>query len=157
MEQARQRYAGRGKEGRSRLLNEVCELCGYERKYAIKVLSGRSDCGRKRAKRGGSQTIYGVAEREVIKAIWLAAEQPCGKSLKAALRVWLPHYEKRHGQLESSLRPRCWARARFLNQEIRNPFSRKRNASCVPALKAWPLLPYRSASRQRCRGPFVAA
>jgi len=26
----------------------------------------------------------------VIKAIWLAAEQPCGKSLKAALELWLP-------------------------------------------------------------------
>jgi hypothetical protein len=26
-----------------------------------------------------------VAEREIIKAIWLAAEKPCGKRLKAAL------------------------------------------------------------------------
>ena len=38
LEQARQRYGKRGREGRSRLLDEVCELCGYERKYAIKVL-----------------------------------------------------------------------------------------------------------------------
>ena len=90
LEQARQRYGKRGREGRSRLLDEVCELCGYE----------RSD-GRKR---GGSQAIYGVAQREVIKAIWLAAEQPCGKRLKAALEVWLPHYEKRRGCLAESLR-----------------------------------------------------
>ena len=41
LEQARQRYGKRGREGRSRLLDEVCELCGYERKYAIKVLSGK--------------------------------------------------------------------------------------------------------------------
>jgi hypothetical protein len=86
LEQARQRYAKRGREGRSRLLNEVCELCGYERKYAIKVLSGkRAIVGSNGHKRGGSQTIYGVAEREIIKAIWLAAEKPCGKRLKAAL------------------------------------------------------------------------
>jgi hypothetical protein len=39
LEQARQRYSKRGREGRSRLLDEVCELCGYERKYVIKVLS----------------------------------------------------------------------------------------------------------------------
>jgi len=38
-----------------------------------------------------------VAEREVIKAIWVAGEQPFGKRLKAALEVWLPHYEKRRG------------------------------------------------------------
>ena len=41
LEQARQRYGKRGREGRSRLLDEVCELCGYERKYAIKVLGGK--------------------------------------------------------------------------------------------------------------------
>ena len=40
----------------------------------------------------------------MIKAIWLAAEQPCGKRLKAALEVWLPHYEKRRGRLAESLR-----------------------------------------------------
>jgi hypothetical protein len=41
LEQARQRHGKRGREGRSRLLDEVCELCGYERKYVIKVLSGK--------------------------------------------------------------------------------------------------------------------
>ena len=91
LEQARQRYGKRGREGRSRLLDEVCELCGYERKYAIKLLSGkRAIIGSKGRECGGSQAIYGVSEREVIKAIWLAAEQPCGKRLKAALKVWLP-------------------------------------------------------------------
>jgi hypothetical protein len=89
-------------------LDEVCELCGYERKYVIKVLSGKRAVFGSR-KRGGSQAIYGVAEREVIKAIWLAAEQPCGKRLKAALKVWLPHYEKRRGRLAAGLRQRVLA------------------------------------------------
>jgi hypothetical protein len=40
----------------------------------------------------------------VIRAIWLSAEQPCGKRLKAALELWLPHYEKRHGALSEALR-----------------------------------------------------
>lgn len=85
LEQARRRYEGRGKEGRSRLLDEVCALCGYERKYASKLLGGkRAIAGRSGRRRGGSQAVYGSAEREVIKAIWLAAEQPCGKRLKAA-------------------------------------------------------------------------
>ena len=65
--------------------------------------------GSSRRKRGGSQAIYGVAEREVIKTIWLAAEQPCGKRLKAALEVWLPHYEKRRGCLAGSLRQKLLA------------------------------------------------
>jgi hypothetical protein len=34
-------YAGRGRVGRSRLLGEFCELCRYERKYAIKLRRGQ--------------------------------------------------------------------------------------------------------------------
>jgi hypothetical protein len=41
LKQARPRYGGRGKAGRSRLLDEICVLCGYERKYASKLLGGR--------------------------------------------------------------------------------------------------------------------
>ena len=91
LKQARPRYGGRGKAGRSRLLDEICSLCGYERKYASKLLSGRRPIvGESGRRRGGSQRIYAAVEREVIKAIWLSAEQPCGKRLKAALPLWLP-------------------------------------------------------------------
>jgi len=106
LEQARERYRRRtGKEARSRLLDEVCAFCGYERKYAIKLLRGKREiAGSGGRRRGGSKPVYGEAERRVLKVIWLAAEQPCGRRLKAALRIWLPHYEKRHGALPASLR-----------------------------------------------------
>ncbi len=48
--------------------------------------------------------VYAEAERRVLKAIWLAAEQPCGRRLKAALGIWLPHYEKHYGALPEALR-----------------------------------------------------
>ena len=102
LEQARQRYQRRGRQARRRLLDEVCALCGYERKYAIKVLGNkRPIAGCSGRPRGGSRVVYGEAEREVIKTILLAAEQPCGKRLKAALGLWMPHYEKRQGVLEA--------------------------------------------------------
>ena len=104
--QARARYEKRGKEGRSRLLDEVCVLCGYERKYAIKVLGGKRPIGGSGVRRGGSPARYGAAEREVIKAIWLTAEQPCGKRLKPTLELWLPYHEKRNGALSEALRSR---------------------------------------------------
>src|SRR6267142_5846904 len=37
LEQFKRRYRQRGKEGKSRLLDEFCEHYGYERKYAIKL------------------------------------------------------------------------------------------------------------------------
>jgi hypothetical protein len=92
------------------LLDEICVLCGYERKYASKLLGGRRPITGESGKcRGGSQRIYAAAEREVIKAIWLSAEQPCGKRLKAALPLWLPFYEKRHGQLKSKVKAKVLA------------------------------------------------
>jgi hypothetical protein len=105
--QARARYEKRGKEGRNRLLDEVCALCGYERKYAIKVLGGKRPLvGSGVRRRGGSPARYGAAEREVVKAIWLTAEQPCGKRLKPTLELWLPYHEKRNGALSKALRSR---------------------------------------------------
>ena len=107
LERALQRYGRRNRQGRSRLLDEVCALCGYERKHAIKVLGGRRGIpGCSGRRRGGSLPVYGEPERAVLRAIWLAAEQPCGKRLVAALPVWLPYYEKRYGKLEPTLRRR---------------------------------------------------
>lgn len=62
LEEARARYGHRGREGRSRLFGRGVRVCGYERKYAIKVLK-RQASGCRQRKRGGSQAIYGVAER----------------------------------------------------------------------------------------------
>lgn len=104
LERMRQRYAWRGRAGRSRLLDEVCEMCGLERKHAIKVLGGKRSIPGERGGRGGPRRRYGAAELEVLKAIWLAAEQPCGKRLAAAVPEWLPYYELEERALEAELR-----------------------------------------------------
>jgi hypothetical protein len=53
VEQARARYRFRGKEGRSRLLDEICRLCGYERKYVIKLLSAARSLPRQEGCKAG--------------------------------------------------------------------------------------------------------
>lgn len=52
LKEAREQYSRRGKEGRSRLLDEVTAPSGYDRKYAMKVLSGKrpiAGCGQQRS------------------------------------------------------------------------------------------------------------
>ena len=83
----RERHRRRGREGRSRLLDELCELCGYGRKHAVKLLSGKLPVAGEKGRRGGPRRRYGEPERVVLKAIWRAAEQPCGKRLQAALAL----------------------------------------------------------------------
>jgi hypothetical protein len=96
------RYAKRSREGKGRMLDEVCEDFGYERKYAIKLLSGGvpAPSGRPRP---GPVRQYDRIE-PVVREIWLAAEQPCGKRLAPALKLWLPHYERHHGRLSTAQR-----------------------------------------------------
>ena len=107
LEKMKQRYARRaGREARGKLLDEVCELCGYERKHALKVLGGRRPMAGAKPRRGGPRRRYGEEEKGVLKAIWLAAEQPCGKRLKAAVPLWLPHYENERGTLAAAVRER---------------------------------------------------
>ena len=106
LEKMRERYARRpGRQARSALLDEFCTVTGHERKYATKLLGGqrRKTPGQTRR---GRPPIYGDAEKQVIKNIWKASEQPCGKRLKITIREWLPAYEKRHGSLDDDVRRR---------------------------------------------------
>jgi hypothetical protein len=98
LQKFRGRYRQRGKEGKSRLLNEFCEHYGFERKYAIKLLRAVAmPAPIKRSPPGPLPRYQAVSE--VVTQIWKAAEQLCGKRLVEALPLWLPHYEKHFGKL----------------------------------------------------------
>jgi hypothetical protein len=113
------RYAQRGKEGKSRLLDEVCEVCDYERKYAIKMLGGKLPAP---AGKAGRKPVYGKEVLRVVKTIWLSSEQPCGKRLKEQIPLWLPHYEKRHGSLGRALRHQVLATSAATLDRLLSPF-----------------------------------
>jgi hypothetical protein len=98
----RARYTKRGREAKSRMLDELCEDYGYERKYAIKLLGDRLPRPSGRPKPGPCPEYTAI--ESVIRAIWLAAEQPCGKRLAPALKTWLPHYERHHEKLSAKQR-----------------------------------------------------
>jgi len=96
------RYARRNREGKSRMLDELCEDYQYERKYAIKLLSGRLAPASGRVHPGPERRYEEI--QPVVKYIWLAAEQPCGKRLVPILRQWLPYYERRFERLSRGRR-----------------------------------------------------
>jgi hypothetical protein len=75
------------------MLDELCADYHYERKYAIKLLSGSLPVPSGRP-HPGPERRYGEIQ-EVVQYIWLKAEQPCGKRLVPILRQWLPYYERR--------------------------------------------------------------
>jgi hypothetical protein len=104
LEKMRERY-GRmtGKAAKSRIIEEVMEMTGYERKYTIRLLNGKR-AGPAGAKRRGRRSEYGPEVEVVLRRIWKASEYLCGKRLKAAIPVWLESYEKRYGELSAEVR-----------------------------------------------------
>lgn len=99
------KYRRAGAEHRRKLVDELCSVCGYERKYAIKVLNG-SRPGPRGLRRGGGSRVYDEPVAQVVAAIWKPADYPCGKRLAAMLPLWLPAHEARHGPLDEALRAR---------------------------------------------------
>jgi hypothetical protein len=100
LEGLRRRYEGRGPEGRSRMLDELCEQYGYHRKHAIRLLNAGAVARKRRP--GPPRQYEGITE--LVERIWVAGEQPCGKRLAQMLPLWLPHYQRRYGRLLPSQR-----------------------------------------------------
>ena len=78
----RARYQQRGRAGKTRMLDELCEDHGYERKYAIKLLRETVPAPSGRAHPGPAPR-YALIE-PVVRTIWLAAERPCGNAVHAS-------------------------------------------------------------------------
>jgi len=98
----RARYERRNREGKSRMLDELCEDHHYGRKYAIKLLGDSLPAASGRPHPGPTPR-YGLIE-PIVRTIWGASEQPCGKRLVPVLKQWLPFYERRYGKLSSGQR-----------------------------------------------------
>jgi hypothetical protein len=103
LENKRVRYARAGKEHKNKIISELVELFGYHRKAAIRALRKRpsniAPFARGRPKEYSPEKLL-----PPLKAIWLAALQPCGERLKAALPEWLPAYEADHRRLAADVR-----------------------------------------------------
>jgi len=96
----RGRYRKAKRVGKANILDEFCAVCGYNRKYAIRLLGRKKSTSASR--RVGRKPKYDHPHLlEALRRIWLASDQLCGKRLKVALPLWLPHYESDYGALPS--------------------------------------------------------
>ena len=87
------------------ILNEYCETTGYHRKHAIRKINNFKFFIKPKAKKRGKPKVYNYqAIIPPLKKIWLAANLPCSKRLKALIPLWLPAYEKEFGPLDPDTR-----------------------------------------------------
>ena len=112
LENCRARYPSRNRLGKSRMIDDVCDTMGWNRKHTIKALNGQVSLGKNPLGRWLG-LVYGEDEKTVIVEIWKHSEQPCGKRLRPTIPLWLASYEARHGALEMTCREKilkCSAR-----------------------------------------------
>src|SRR3989338_2937607 len=89
LEAIRVRYRRARKAGKTAILNEFCAVCGYHRKYALRLLAAQHNRSKKMARKPGPASRYHTPELvEALRTIWMASDQLCSKRLKAALPLW---------------------------------------------------------------------
>jgi hypothetical protein len=129
----RERYARAGQEHKTKILDELVELFGYHRKAAVRALRPRVPVAAPFA-RGRPKTYDPAQLLAPLKAIWLAALQPCGVRLKACLPDWLPAYEADHRRLDPDVRQALLAASRATLDRLLVParIAHRRRAATRP-------------------------
>jgi len=98
------RYKRASRKDKAIILDEFCTTCGYHRKHAIRLLKKVTRFIKPKKKKRGRTPLY---SKEVIvkplKKIWLSANLPCSKRLKAVLPLWLPGYVQEYGGLPAKV------------------------------------------------------
>ena len=94
------RYKNASRYEKTIILDEFCTTCGYHRKHAIRLLRRFKRFTKPRPKKRGKPPVYQNEEiLKPLKQIWLAANLPCSKRLKAILPIWLPGYIQLFGKV----------------------------------------------------------
>jgi len=94
----RSRYWRAGRKSKATILDEFCAICGYHRKYAIRLLNRRGKARQQRC--AGRKPTYASPELlTALKHLWFASDQMCSKKLKATIPLWLPYYATVHPPL----------------------------------------------------------
>ena len=94
------RYKRACRKGKAVILDEFCATCGYHRKHAIRLLRKFKRFIKAKHNKKGRKPLYSKETiLKPLKKIWLSANLPCSKRLKAVLPLWLPGYVQEYGSL----------------------------------------------------------
>ena len=90
------RYRQATKAGKAKILDEVCAMTGYHRKYAIAKIGAFEECRKVKARaRRQRESLYPRDVLGVIEKIWEEAGYPWSVRLKAIIKLWQPWIRER--------------------------------------------------------------
>jgi hypothetical protein len=120
MNKLRRRYLSAGPEHKRKLIDQAVALLGYHRKSAIRALGAQPPVPRFGVMTGRPREYDPVELRPVLRAIWSAANYPCGRRLVGMMADWVASYEAYERSVSASVREQLVAAsARTLDRLLR--------------------------------------
>ena len=103
----RERYRKVGKKGKGEILSELSAKLSICRKYAIRLLRPGNPGRPKNLPRRGRPSRYQDKEfKDALRFVWKVVGYPCGRTLKAAIPLWLDAIEDEYGKFRIDVRAR---------------------------------------------------
>jgi hypothetical protein len=97
-----------GKKEKTKILNTVVELCGFNRWYACFLLN-KKHLRRKKMIKRKREEIYDKKVLNYLVKLWRLSDFSCGKLLKSQIKLFLPFYEKEYGIIEEEAKGKLLA------------------------------------------------
>jgi hypothetical protein len=96
LEALRLQYKTASKSIKKQILDQFCSLCGFNRKYAIRLFNSSVTVKsiHNLSKRGRKKVYNQPIILEILRDLWVTTNLPCSKRLKAIIHIWLPFYSK---------------------------------------------------------------
>jgi DNA-binding transcriptional ArsR family regulator len=96
-EKVYRRYHNASKESKAKILDELCKVCEYNRKYAIWKLNRLRDQEKTTvpSKRSRSRK-YGNEVLGIVEEVWKKSGYPWSVRLKEIIRLWFPWIKKHY-------------------------------------------------------------
>lgn len=96
LREIKSRYKRAGKHEKQNILDEFCNICGYNRKYAIRLLNENDEQKYQRNKKkklGRPRSYNDPVIIHFLKILLRSTNMICSKRLKSVIPIWLPFYE----------------------------------------------------------------
>jgi hypothetical protein len=89
LEEIRKRYFQADRAGKKQILDEFCEVCGYNRKYAIRLIGKKTYETVIRKPAGRKKKYHQEAIVAFLEKLLIATNMACSRRLKAAIPGWV--------------------------------------------------------------------
>jgi hypothetical protein len=153
----RDRYFRSNKTGKTQILNELCKVTGYHRKYAIRILAKGHHHG---SKNSGRCKMYSETTIFHLKRLWHLMGRMCSKKMVAAFPVWLSYYDaKGFGPLiQAELLSMGHSTIDRYLKSYKSNFARTRRSGTIRGVKKFQnIIPIKSFDTKNTQPGFIEA